>query len=319
MADINADDMASNGTSVGVFVATIGFVLVNILSFTNGRIDLHTLSATAFLTHSAVVLYVGLVLCLTFGISRFKFPGGLLLAIVACAALCAFWGIKNAAPPQVSSKMLQAIGQLHIDVVADPKFWSPILVFFVIDFLGGIGKFIGLTANTNIHDQGGNVPNISRALYVDGGGTILGSLLGTSSLIAFIESAVGIEAGGRTGLTALVCGLLMAASIALAPLMQWVPPQAISGVLLFVGYMLLPGVGGGSTRLKSDRFDVVIALIMGAVSFITFSLDKSLAIGFWFYFFRSLGTKGDSNTRRVWLGSIAGLLTATIIWQMHLS
>ena len=305
------------GTSVGVFVATIGLNIAGIVLFKEGRVDLHSLALGAFTSKPAMVLYAGVAFSFVFGVTRLRFPGGLLLCILLCAGLCAVLGISSSAAPSLSSRMTQAAGRLQLSVLFDPRFWSPILVFFVIDFLGGIGKFIGLTANTNIRNAQGEVPNLSRALYVDGFGTVLGSWLGTSSLIAFIESAVGIEAGGRTGLTAVVCGLLMAAGITLTPLMRWVPAQAIAGVLLFVGYLLLPGVGGGGKRIATGRFDVIVSVLMGVVSFVTFGLDKALAIGFWFYFFRSLTDSAASATGRFWLGTIAALLTGTLWWQTN--
>jgi adenine/guanine/hypoxanthine permease len=271
------------------------------------------------MTKPAIVMYTGLALALAFGVTRYKFPGGMLLAITVASSLCAFLGIKSDSAPQISPAMFAAIGALNLRVVFSPRFWTPIVVFVVIDFLGGIGKFIGLTANTNIQDSEGNVPHLARALYVDGAGTTLGSLLGTSSLIAFIESAVGIKAGGRTGLTAVVCGVLMAASIAFAPVMHWVPSQAIAGVLLFVGYLLLPGVGDGGVRLTGNRFDTAVSVIMGVVSFVTFGLDKALAVGFWAYFVQSLIRPDAGSVQRFWLGAIAILLTCTIAWQAFVS
>ena len=306
---------AAIGTSVGVFVATIGLNLAGIVVFKSGHVDLRSLSFALLAARPAIVLYTGLCLALLFGVTRFKFPGGMLLAIVAAAVVCATLRITSDSAPRISAKMFQAVGQMNLKVVADPRFWSPILVFVVIDFLGGIGKFIGLTANTNIQDSDGNVPNLKRALYVDGAGTVIGSLLGTSSLIAFIESAVGIEAGGRTGLTAVVCGLLMTASIGIAPLMHWIPSVAISGVLLFVGYLLLPGAGKGGIQLTGVRFDIVVSVIMGLVSFVTFGLDKALAVGFWAYFIRSITQPGTRPLQRIWLGAIALLLSGTIAWQ----
>lgn len=181
--------------------------------------------------------------------------------------------------------------------------------------MGGIGKFIGLTVSTNIQDKDGNVPNIQRGLYVDGAGTILGSLLGTSSLIAFVESAVGIKAGGRTGLTAIVCGLLMAGSITFSPFLTWVPAEAAAGVLVFVGYLLLPAFWDWENRRVSNRFDLIIGGMMGVVSVATFSLDKSLAIGFWAYFLHGVFVGGEKKPS-YWLAGIAVVLTATIIWQI---
>jgi AGZA family xanthine/uracil permease-like MFS transporter len=307
---------AAIGTSVGVFVATLGLNLANIVLFKDGRVDFSSLNAASFIARPALVLYAGLLLSFAFGATRLKFPGGMLVAIIASALVCAALGMVSTAAPAVSVKMLSAVGKLNLSIALDPRFWSPILVLFVIDFLGGIGKFIGLTANTNIQDAGGNVPHLSRALYVDGAGTVLGSLLGTSSLIAFIESAVGIKAGGRTGLTAVVCGLLMAASIALAPVMQWIPAQAIAGVLLFVGYLLLPGVGGGRVSASSGPFDIGVAVVMGGVAFFTLGLDKALALGFWAYFAKSFTDPSARPRDRFWLGLIAAVLTGTIVWQL---
>jgi len=212
--------------------------------------------------------------------------------------------------------MTDAIGRLDFKVLIDARFFSPIIVFFIIDFLGGIGKFIGLTASTNIQDADGNIPNLQKGLFVDGVGTVLASLLGTSSLIAFVESAVGIKAGGRTGLVAIVCGVLMALTIMATPLLQWVPAEAAAGVLIYVGYLLLPGSGETRNRSAHRNFDIVVALVMGLVSFLTFSLDKAMAIGFWCYFIQELRAPEPLTSRRNWLGGIAALLTVTIIWQL---
>jgi AGZA family xanthine/uracil permease-like MFS transporter len=207
---------------------------------------------------------------------------------------------------------------LDLSVIVKPIYWSPIIVFFVIDFLGGIGKFIGLTANTNIQDEHGNVPNLQRGLYVDGAGTIAGSLMGTSSLIAFVESAVGIEAGGRTGLTAVVCGLLMAGSLVFAPLLQWVPAEAAAGVLIYVGYLLLPKPSMEKGLSRTEMFDIGIAVAMGLLSLVTFSLDKAMALGFWAYFVKGI-IDGGKKQELAWLGGIATVLTFTIFWQWWMS
>ena len=304
------------GTSVGVFVATIGLLLAHIIVFNGSRIDFGALSASSLFTNSAFVLYSGLFLSVVFSITSFRFPGGMLVAILIGALLCSFFGIKADTPPQFSSKMLDALGRLRLEIVFNPVSWSPIIVFFIIDFLGGIGKFIGLTANTNIQDDKGNVPNLTRALYVDGAGTVIASFLGTSSLIAYVESAVGIEAGGRTGCTSVVCGLLILASLVLTPVMRWIPAEAVAGVLLFVGYLLLPWVGGNGIDQNTRRFDIYIAVVMGIISFITFSLDKALAFGFWAYFIQSFTHTEVTPTGRVWLGGIAAILTGTIVWQL---
>jgi AGZA family xanthine/uracil permease-like MFS transporter len=306
------------GTSVGVFVATIGLFLANIVVFKDGHIDFAQLSMAAFGSHLAIVLYVGLALSLILSWPRLHFPAGMLVAIIVGAVLCAYWQIRADHPPALSRDMFQAVGKLDLGMILVPAFWSAIIIFFIIDFIGGIGKFIGLTASTNIQDADGNVPNIGKGLIVDGAGTSFGALLGTSSLIAFVESAVGIKAGGRTGLTALVCGLLMAGSIVFTPMLQWVPAQAAAGVLIYVGWLLLPRTVDPDGTKVLDKFDLIVAGLMGLLTFATFSLDKSLALGFGAYFVKGLVKKG-SQKEPLWLLGLFAILVVTIIWQLMIA
>jgi AGZA family xanthine/uracil permease-like MFS transporter len=133
-----------------------------------------------------------------------------------------------------------------------------------------------------------------------------------------VESAVGIRAGGRTGLTAVVCALLMALGVWLglyfAPLLALVPAQAAAGVLVYVGYLILSSAVGAKKPFKLLSFDTLVALTMALVSFITFSLDKSLALGLWAYFGLSL-VPGRAVKPAWWLAAIAGLLTAAILFS----
>lgn len=209
----------------------------------------------------------------------------MLVSILVGAIVCKIFGIVSTAPAVLSKEMFFAIWQLDIfSVITDPRCLSAVLVFFIVDFYGGIGKFIGLTASTNLQSDG-KVCNIEKALYVDGIGTVLGSTLGTSSLIAFVESAVGIAAGGRTGVTAIVCGILMLCSLMFTPLVGLVPVEATAGILVYVGWLLLPV---REHRASFGIFDKTMAVIMGLLSLLTFSLDKALLIGFLAYSIRQL-------------------------------
>ena len=105
--------------------------------------------------------------------------------------MCYGLKIEQGAIPDLMGAPFQAVAQLDLSVLFQPKFWSPILVFFILDFMEGVGQIVGLTSGTTMQDKDGHVPTIGKALYVDGGGTVLGSLLGTSSLIIFISGSVG--------------------------------------------------------------------------------------------------------------------------------
>ena len=275
------------GVSVGVFVATIGLFVAKILAFKDGLPDFSNWGIERLISHEAIVLYVGFVAAVVLGLKRFRFLGSILVAIILAAIACRALGIAVKAPPHFSTDMFGSLLQLDpISILTDPRSLSAVLVFFIIDFFGGIGKFIGLTAATNLQSNG-QVRNIEKALYVDGAGTVLGSITGTSSLIAFVESAVGIAAGGRTGITAIVCGLLLLVSLVFTPLVALVPAEAAAGIALYVGWLLLPIRHFKDAGTHFGRFDLVVAVTMGAISLLTFGLDKAMLAGFLAYTLRS--------------------------------
>ena len=128
---------------------------------------------------------------------------------------------------------------------------------------------------------------------------------------------MGIRAGGRTGLVAVTCGLLMAATAVagyfFAPALALIPAEAASGVLVYVGYLLLSS-SVSSKAYHLTAFDAVVAVSMSAVSFAFFGLDKALALGFWAYFVRGFWP-AEGRKPAYWLGIIAAVLTAEILWQ----
>ena len=279
------------GVSVGVFVATIGLFVAKILTFKDGLPDFTDWSPTRLTSPEAIVLYVGFIAAIV--LRRFRFLGSILVAIILAAIACRLLGITVKTPPQLSSAMFGAVFRLDpLSILTDPRALSVVLVFFIIDFFGGIGKFIGLTAATNLQSKG-QVKNIEKGLYVDGAGTVLGSLTGTSSLIAFVESAVGIATGGRTGLTAIVCGLLLLASLIFTPLVALVPGEAAAGIALYVGWLLLPIQHFRDEKASFGRFDIGIAILMAAISLFTFALDKAMLAGFLAYTLRQIFTRGE--------------------------
>jgi AGZA family xanthine/uracil permease-like MFS transporter len=151
-----------------------------------------------------------------------------------------------------------------------------ILVLFVLDFYGSIAKLLGLTLNTSILDDG-KLLRRRQALLVDGVGTAGASTLGTSSVVAFVESAVGIGMGARTGLTAVITGLLMAATFIAYPLVHLVPVAATAGVLLYVGIRLWPSRSDFSRFAVSER---VAIIAMALITMATFTIDRAMLVGF---------------------------------------
>jgi AGZA family xanthine/uracil permease-like MFS transporter len=301
------------GVSVGVFVATIGLFVAKIMSFKDGLPDFSNWRIERLTSHEAIVLYVGFIAAVVFNMKRFRFLGSLLVAIILAAIACKLLGITVKAPPELSSAMFASVLKLDpVSTLTDPRSLSVVLVFFIIDFFGGIGKFIGLTAATNLQSNG-QVRNIEKGLYVDGAGTVLGALTGTSSLIAFVESAVGIAAGGRTGITAIVCGLLLLISIIFTPLVGLVPAEAAAGIVLYVGWLLLPIRHFKDKATSFGHFDVFVAVMMGLISLLTFGLDKAMLFGFLAYTLRQFVVPGQKVN--CYLLATTGLLTLSTVMQ----
>ena len=116
------------------------------------------------------------------------------------------------------------------------------VTFCIIDMFDTIGTLVGTASRAGMVDEKGNMPNIKEALLSDAIATVAGACTGTSTVTTFVESAAGVEAGGRTGLTALTTGVLFLACIFIAPVAAIIPPAATSAALIYVGILMLQGL-----------------------------------------------------------------------------
>ncbi len=116
------------------------------------------------------------------------------------------------------------------------------VTFCIIDMFDTIGTLVGTASRAGMVDEKGDMPNMKQALLADAIGTISGACTGTSTVTTFVESAAGVEAGGRTGLTALTTGILFLACIFIAPVAAVIPPAATSAALIYVGILMLQGL-----------------------------------------------------------------------------
>jgi len=155
-----------------------------------------------------------------------------------------------------------------------------IISFTLVDLFDTMGTLLGTASKGDMLDKNGNLPRMNRALYADATATTIGALLGTSSVTTYIESSSGIVAGGRTGLTACVVGLLFLASIFLAPIAGMVPPAATSPILIMVGLLMLDGV----KKIDVSQLEVSIPVFMSIIMMpFTYSIANGIAFGLIFY------------------------------------
>src|SRR3989344_1770699 len=258
--------------SVGVFLMLIALKVSGLLAYEGVQVR----GIGLLTSNEAYIFYAGLVLVLIF--RHFKVKGSVLLSIVGAAIFAHFLGVGQPIEPiTLSKEMFAGTFSFDLGIIFNPKIWAVIIVLFILDFYGPIAKFIGLTRNTNIVDSGGNLPRMKEGLAVDGAGTIIGAATGTSNLITYVESAVGIGEGGRTGLVAVVIAILMSLFLFLVPLINLVPVVATTGALLFVGLTLLPK----RSELKTYTWiDIVAVALMVLTTIATFGLDKAMFAGF---------------------------------------
>ncbi len=256
--------------AVGVFLLLVALKVSGVLLYKG--VDL---TGIGFLgSKEAIIFYIGLALVALF--KWRKIPGAIILSIIGASIAAYFLGVNQAIAPITFSKdMFSGLFALNWGIILDPKIWSVIIVLFMLDFYGSIAKFIGLSRNTSIVDKQGNLPRLKEGLIVDGGGTVIGALTGTSNLITFVESAAGIGEGGRTGLVAVFVAILMSLFFLLTPLVNLVPIVATTGALFFVGLTLIPW------NFKTYSWiDIVSVLLMIVVTIWTFGLNQAMFAGF---------------------------------------
>lgn len=149
-----------------------------------------------------------------------------------------------------------------------------VITFCIIDMFDTIGTLVGTASRAGMVDEEGNMPQMKEALLSDAVGTVTGALTGTSTVTTFVESASGVAAGGRTGLTALTTGVLFLASMFIAPIAAIIPAAATSSALIYVGILMLSG-------LKKIDFDDVCQLVPMALMLIAMPISGSIghAIG----------------------------------------
>lgn len=301
----------SMAISVGMFVFTIGLFLAGVVQFDNGSIS----NVGIHFSAKEMALLIGLIISFILGLKKLNFPAGMLIAIIVATVYCKTQGIFAAEPAKISIDMFAAVFQLDI-FPSSIKLIPIFFVFFLIDFYGSIGKFIGLTAATPLTDKDGNLARIDKAMYVDGIGTVGGSLLGTSSIITYVESAVGITMGGRTGIVAIVCGILMLASLFFTPLVGLVPVEATAGVLCYVGYLLILETWKEKMLAKYDFFIVGIMIL---ITVLTFNLGQAMAFGFIAYTYLHISKSIRSKSKLNWYLIVSTIaITLSIVLQFIL-
>ena len=204
--------------------------------------------------------------------------GAVIIGILAATVVGWLFG-KNefhgllAMPPSPAPVLLQ----LDIAAALQWSMLTVILSMLIVDVFDTAGTLIGVATRAGLVDADGKLPRIGKALLSDSTATVVGAIAGTSSTTSYIESAAGVEAGGRTGLTAVVCGLLFIGCLFFAPLAQSVPAYATAAALLFVACLMTRSLADIDWPDVTESAPAVVAAITMPLAF---SIAEGIGLGF---------------------------------------
>jgi AGZA family xanthine/uracil permease-like MFS transporter len=263
------------GAGVGLFIGIIGLKSGGIITSNEA-----TLLSMGDLTKPETILAMAGFLVIAV-LSIRKIPGAIVIGIflvtfIALALnLIKFNGIVSS-PPSLMPVLLK----LDISQAFDLAMISIIMSFLFVNLFDTAGTLVGVANQAKLINADGDIDNLDRALKADSSSSTVGSLFGCSPVTSYVESSAGIEAGGRTGLTAVTVGSLFLLAIFFAPLATMIPAYATSGALIYVAILMLSSM----EKLNwSDLSDLLPALVIIVMMPLTFSIANGIALGFLSY------------------------------------
>lgn len=272
-------------TAVGVFIGLVGLQIAGIVTSSDGRVD----GLGVFTSTAAILAYLGLAVALV--VDRLGWRIAALASIAVSSVYAVVADVPDPGGSGGASDWFDALLELDLGAILSPRSWSIVLVLFALDFFGSVAKVLGLTARTTMVENG-TVPGMPQALLVDGGATAAGAVVGSTSYVAYVESAVGIRAGARTGIAAIVVGVLLVACLGATPLLTYVPVQATTGALLYVAIKMLPTRQDLARML---RLEWVAVVAMAVVTVATSAIDQAMLAGFGLFVVASLLKRDRPN------------------------
>ena len=260
------------GAGVGLFVGFIGLKTGGIIVQNEATF----LSLGNFKNVETLLAALGFLLILVLAIR--KVVGAIIIGVLAVTisglllGLIQFNGIVSS-PPDLKPILLKLdiLGALDVAMI------SVIISFLFVNLFDTAGTLLGVASRANLIEDSGKIVNLDKALKADSTASVAGSFLGCSPVTSYVESSAGVEAGGRTGLTAVIIGTFFLIAIFFSPIASMVPSYATAGALVYVAILML----GGMERLDwSDNTELLPALIMIIMIPLTFSIANGIAIGF---------------------------------------
>jgi AGZA family xanthine/uracil permease-like MFS transporter len=278
---IPLDLRVAMGAGVGLFIGFIGLKSGGIIVASDA-----TYLAMGDLTQPETFLAaLGFLVIAVLSIR--KVPGAIIIGILGITLIALQQGMVQftglvAAPPSLAPTFMQ----LDILGALDVAMTSVIIAFLFVNLFDTAGTLLGVASRAGLVDEKGNIQNMDRALKADSTSSVFGAFLGCAPVTSYVESAAGVSAGGRTGLTAVTVGVLFLLATFFAPLAGMVPAYATAGALIYVAMLMMTGL----RNLEwNDMSEVVPALITTVMIPLSFSIANGIALGFVSYVVIKLG------------------------------
>jgi len=263
---------ASVGAGVGLFIALIGLKNAGIVAANPATVvgmgDLHA--------PGTLLALFGLLL--TAALLSARVNAAILTGVLATWLLAALTGVAHfRSQPYSITDIAATAGQLDIRAALRIGLVEIVFVFLFVDLFDNVGTLLAVGKKAGLFTNANDVPRLNRILYSDAIATVAGATAGTSTVVSYIESSAGVAAGGRSGVTAIVTGLLFTASLFVAPLAGAIPTAATAPALIVVGSMMMTVVTEipwGDPEIAIPSFLTMLAIPL------TFSIANGLAFGF---------------------------------------
>lgn len=246
--------------SIGFFIAYLGFKNTGIGDFANGI-------AMGDFTDPAVLLAIAGLLVISI-LTAYQVKGAILIGIVVITIAGIPLGITTLPEHFFAVPDAADLGNVFLNfdfsglLTANAAVW--IFVAFFGDFFSTLGTVLGVAGKAKMLDQDGNLPDIQKPFLVDAVGTCVGAACGCTTITTYVESSSGVEAGGRTGLTALTTGVMFLLTIFAAPLFIIIPDAATGPALIFVGFLMISGFAEIDFSNFTEAFGPFIMIMFGA-------------------------------------------------------
>ena len=265
------------GAGVGLFIGIIGLEAGGIILF-NVEDAKYPLLGN-FSKPDTLLAAIGFLIIAALSIR--KIPGAIIIGILIITLIAIFADLIQfkgliSTPPDIRPTFmkLDILGALDLGML------TVIMSFLFVNLFDTTGTLVGVATRANLLDENGEAKTLDKALKADSGASIFGTFFGCSPVTSYVESSAGVEAGGRTGLTAVVVGILFILAMFLSPLASIIPAYATAGALIYVAILML----GGMEKLNwSHVTELLPALVILIMIPLTFSIADGIALGFLSY------------------------------------